>query len=165
LEFRIKTREEAYNLEGFVKRIGEDLLVAIWGGERPHIGAVAVAQLRPSLRDQSAVSATASVFCYVAHKEDDIAKEAAESLTVRAADVSLKEKRRVALLVRETPLHKGHLELMTRAADMGAHILPPIPSFYNHPKSIEDIVHQTIGKAFDYFGIEHNLFKRWGGQE
>ena len=94
-----------------------------------------------------------------------IANSYSESLMVRAADVSLKEKRRLALLVRETPLHKGHLELMTRAADMGAHILPPIPSFYNHPKSIEDIVHQTIGKAFDYFGIEHNLFERWGGQK
>ena len=81
LEFRIKTTEEAYNLEGFVKEIGQDLLVAIWGGERPHIGAVAVAQPRPSLRDQSAVSATASVFCYVGHKEDDIAKEAAERLS------------------------------------------------------------------------------------
>ncbi|UCH08338.1 MAG: hypothetical protein JSV55_04985 [Deltaproteobacteria bacterium] len=81
LEFRIKTTEEAYNLEGFVKEIGQDLLVAIWGGERPHIGAVAVAQPRPSLRDESSVSATASVFCYVGHKDDLIAKEAAESLS------------------------------------------------------------------------------------
>jgi hypothetical protein len=81
LELRIKTTEEAYNLEGFVKEIGQDLLVAMWGGERPHIGAVAVAQPRPSLSDQSAVSATASVFCYVGHKEDGIAKEAAESLS------------------------------------------------------------------------------------
>jgi hypothetical protein len=81
LEFRIKTTEEAYNLEAFVKEIGQDLLVALWGGERPHIGAVAVAQPRPSLRDQSEVSATASVFCYVGHKDDVIAKEAAESLS------------------------------------------------------------------------------------
>jgi hypothetical protein len=81
LEFRIKTKEEAYSLEAFVKEIGQDLLVAMWGGEQPHIGAVAVAQPRPSLRDQSAVSATASVFCYVGHKEDGIAKEAAESLS------------------------------------------------------------------------------------
>jgi len=81
LEFRIKTTEEAYNLEGFVKEIGQDLLVALWGGQRPHIGAVAVAQPRPSLRDPSAVSATASVFCYVGHKDDAIAKEAAESLS------------------------------------------------------------------------------------
>ena len=94
-----------------------------------------------------------------------IANSYSESLIVRAADVSLKEKRKLALLVRETPLHKGHLNLMTRAADLGAHILPPIPSFYNHPKSIEDIVHQTIGKTFDYFGIKHNLFERWGGKK
>lgn len=91
-----------------------------------------------------------------------IANSYTENLLVRAADVTLKEKRKLVLLVRETPLHKGHLELMMRAADMGAHILPPVPSFYHQPKTIEDIVHQTIGKVFDYFNIEHNLFKRWG---
>jgi len=63
---------------------------------------------------------------------------------------------------RETPLHKGHLRLMTQAADMGAHILPPIPSFYRRPKTIDDIIHQTIGKVFDYLGISHQLFQRWG---
>jgi len=81
LELRIKTTEEAYNLEGFVKEIGQDVLVALWGGARPHIGAVAVAQPRPSLEDESVVSATASVFCYVGHKDDVIAKEAAERLS------------------------------------------------------------------------------------
>ena len=81
MEFRIKTKEDVYRLEAFVMEIGNDLLVAIWGGERPHIGAVAVAQPRPSLRDQSAVSATVSVFCYVGHKDDVIAKEAAERLS------------------------------------------------------------------------------------
>jgi len=91
-----------------------------------------------------------------------IANSYSENLIVRTADVILKEKRKLVLLVRETPLHKGHLNLMITAADMGAHILPPIPSFYNHPKTIEDIIHQTIGKVFDYFGIEHNLFERWG---
>ena len=91
-----------------------------------------------------------------------IANSYSDSLLVRAADVTLKEKRRLVLLVRETPLHKGHLRLMSMAADMGAHILPPIPSFYNNPKTIEDIIHQTIGRVFDYFGIEHDLFKRWG---
>ena len=91
-----------------------------------------------------------------------IANSYSDNLLVRAADVTLKEKRKLVLLVRETPLHKGHLNLMTRAADMGAHILPPIPSFYQHPKTIEDIIHQTIGKVFDYFGIEHSLFERWG---
>lgn len=91
-----------------------------------------------------------------------IANSYTENLLVRAADVSLKEKRKLVLVVRETPLHKGHLALMTRAADMGAHILPPIPSFYHQPKTIQDIVDQTIGKIFDYMGVQHNLFQRWG---
>ncbi len=90
-----------------------------------------------------------------------IANSYSDNLLVRAADVALKEKRKLVLLVRETPFHKGHLRLMSMAADMGAHILPPIPSFYNHPKTIEDIIHQTIGRVFDYFEIEHDLFKRW----
>ena len=81
MEFRIKTKKEAYRLEAFAVEIGQDLLVAMWGGERPHIGAVAVAQPRPSLRDESAVSATASVFCYVGHKDDLIAKESAERIS------------------------------------------------------------------------------------
>ena len=92
-----------------------------------------------------------------------IANSYTDNLLVRAADVTLKEKRKLVLVVRETPLHKGHLRLMTMAADMGAHLLPPVPSFYHHPKTIDDIIHQTIGKIFDYLQIEHNLFKRWGG--
>ena len=91
-----------------------------------------------------------------------IANSYTENLLVRAADVSLKEKRKLVLVVRETPLHKGHLALMSRAADMGAHILPPVPSFYHRPKSIQDIIDQTIGKIFDYMGIPHDLFRRWG---
>ena len=80
MEFRVKTDKEAYNLEAFVKEIGQDLLIAIWGG-RPHIGAVAVAQPRPSLKDQSLRSATASVFCYPGHKDDIVAKEAAVKIS------------------------------------------------------------------------------------
>lgn len=91
-----------------------------------------------------------------------IANSYTTNLLVRAADVTLKEKRKLVLMVRETPLHKGHLRLMTMAAEMGAHILPPIPSFYHHPKTIDDIIDQTVGKAFDYLGIVHNLFQRWG---
>ncbi len=91
-----------------------------------------------------------------------IANSYSDNLLVRAADVTLKEKRKLVLVVRETPLHKGHLNIMSMAADLGAHILPPMPSFYNHPETIEDIIRQTIGKVFDYFEIEHNLFKRWG---
>lgn len=91
-----------------------------------------------------------------------IANSYNENLIVRSADVTLKERRKLVLVVRETPLHKGHLRLMTMAADLGAHILPPVPSFYHQPKNIEDIIDQTIGKIFDYLGIEHDLFKRWG---
>ena len=91
-----------------------------------------------------------------------IANSYNENLLVRAADVTLKEKRKLVLVVRETPLHIGHLRLMTLAAEMGAHLLPPVPSFYHRPKTIEDIIDQTIGKVFDYFGIELDLFKRWG---
>jgi 4-hydroxy-3-polyprenylbenzoate decarboxylase len=93
-----------------------------------------------------------------------IANSYTENLLGRAADVTLKEKRKLVLVVRETPLHKGHLRLMTLAADMGAHILPPVPSFYHHPKTIEDIIDQTIGKVFDYMGIPHELFMRWDGE-
>jgi hypothetical protein len=81
LRFTIKTKDEAYRLEASVQEIGRDLLIAIWGGDRPHIGAVAVAQPRPSLKDQSVLSATASVFCYPGHKDDIIAKEAAEKVS------------------------------------------------------------------------------------
>ena len=91
-----------------------------------------------------------------------IANSYNENLLVRAADVTLKEKRKLALVVRETPLHKGHLRLLTMAADMGAHILPPVPSFYHMPKTIDDIIDQTIGKILDFMGIEHDLFRRWG---
>ena len=86
----------------------------------------------------------------------------ADNLLCRAADVCLKEKRKLALVVRETPLHKGHLEMMVKAADLGALILPPLPAFYHKPRTIEDLIDQSIGKLFDYFELEHNLFRRWG---
>ncbi len=86
------------------------------------------------------------------------------NLVARAADVTLKEGRKLVLMVRETPLHKGHLDLMSRAADCGAVILPPMPAFYHKPQTILDIIHQSIGKALDQFGIEHDLFERWSGR-
>jgi 4-hydroxy-3-polyprenylbenzoate decarboxylase len=85
------------------------------------------------------------------------------NLVIRAADVTLKEHRRLVLMVRETPLHKGHLDLMSRAADCGAIILPPMPAFYHKPATIMDLIHQSIGKALDQAGIEHRLFRRWCG--
>ena len=92
-----------------------------------------------------------------------IANSFSQNLLIRAADVTLKEQRKLVLIARETPLHKGHLELMVKAADLGAVILPPVPAFYHRPKTIMDIVHQTVGRALDQFGIEHDLFERWKG--
>ncbi len=94
-----------------------------------------------------------------------IANSYNDNLMIRAADVQLKEKRKLALLFRETPLHKGHLRLLTQAADMGAHIIPPVPAFYHHPKTIDDIINQSVGKVLDYMGIEHDLFQRWDNSE
>jgi 4-hydroxy-3-polyprenylbenzoate decarboxylase len=85
------------------------------------------------------------------------------NLLTRAADVILKEKRRLVLVVRETPLHLGHLRSMAQLAEMGVVILPPVPAFYPHPKTIDDIVNQTVGKVLDQFYIEHKLFERWKG--
>lgn len=84
-----------------------------------------------------------------------------DNLLVRAADVCLKESRRVVLLVRETPLHIGHLRLMVRAAEMGAILLPPVPAFYHNPTTIDDLVLHTVGKALDQFGIDVQAFRRW----
>jgi 4-hydroxy-3-polyprenylbenzoate decarboxylase len=84
------------------------------------------------------------------------------NLLTRAADVTLKETRKLVLVVRETPLHQGHLELMLQASRMGAILLPPIPAFYHDPKTIDDLINQTVGKALDLFGINHHLFERWG---
>ena len=93
-----------------------------------------------------------------------IANSYGDNLITRAADVTLKEKRALVMMVRETPLHKGHLEMMARCADLGATILPPMPSFYHGPQCIQDIINQSIGKVLDQMGIEHNLFRRWGSK-
>jgi 4-hydroxy-3-polyprenylbenzoate decarboxylase len=88
-----------------------------------------------------------------------------ENLLIRAADVTLKERRRLILVVRETPLHKGHLALMRKVADLGGIILPPVPAFYINPKSIDDLIDHTIGKILDIMEIDHTLYKRWEGEE
>jgi flavin prenyltransferase len=92
-----------------------------------------------------------------------IANSLSENLLVRAADVTLKERRRLVLMPRETPLHLGHLRHMTAVTEMGGVILPPVPSFYHQPRTIQDIIDQTVGKALDLMGIPHELFRRWAG--
>ncbi|MFP5257708.1 MAG: UbiX family flavin prenyltransferase [Acidobacteriota bacterium] len=92
-----------------------------------------------------------------------IALSLGENLLARAADVTLKERRKLVVVPRETPLHLGHLRHMVALAEMGAVILPPAPSFYHAPATILDVVDQTVGKVLDQFGIEHALFRRWSG--
>ncbi len=92
-----------------------------------------------------------------------IAHSYADGLVARAADVCLKERRRVVLLFRETPLHAGHIDLMAQATRLGAIVMPPVPSFYNRPASIDEMVNQTVGRMLDLFGLESSLVTRWAG--
>ncbi|MEE2691824.1 MAG: UbiX family flavin prenyltransferase [Pseudomonadota bacterium] len=92
----------------------------------------------------------------------EIATGVTTSLLTRAADVVLKERRRLVLMIRETPLHLGHLRTMTQLAEMGAVIMPPVPAFYAEPESVADIVDQSVGRALDLFDIDTPLARRWG---
>jgi len=87
------------------------------------------------------------------------------NLLIRAADVTLKERRKLVLMVRETPLHLGHLRLMTQVTETGAVILPPMPAFYHRPQTLDDIINQSVNKALDQFNVDVTLFKRWTGNE
>ncbi len=86
-----------------------------------------------------------------------------ENLIIRAGDVTLKERKKLILAIRETPLHLGHLRSMEQLTQMGAVIMPPVPAFYHRPENIQDIVDHTVGKMLDMVGIQHNLFHRWSG--
>ena len=92
-----------------------------------------------------------------------VAHSLSMDLLGRAADVILKERRPLVLLVREAPLHLGHLRLMVQAAEMGAIIVPPVPAFYNFPKTLDDIVNHTVGRVLDLFHIDVDIVKRWQG--
>ena len=87
-----------------------------------------------------------------------------ENLMTRAADVTLKERRRLVLVVRECPLHTGHLELMRRVSQTGGIVFPPVPAFYHQPKTLDDVISHAIGKILDLLGIEHTIFRRWEGR-
>jgi 4-hydroxy-3-polyprenylbenzoate decarboxylase len=89
-----------------------------------------------------------------------IARSANDNLLTRAADVTLKQRRRLVLMFRETPLHLGHCELMAEVSRLGAVLVPPMPAFYTRPKTIEDIVDQTLGRVLDFWGIDTG-FARW----
>jgi flavin prenyltransferase len=93
----------------------------------------------------------------------EIATGVTGSLLSRAADVVLKERRRLVLAVRETPLHGGHLRTMTQLADMGAIIAPIVPAFYNRPRTLDDIINHTVGRLLDLFGLDMPVVKRWQG--
>jgi len=95
----------------------------------------------------------------------EIATGVTSSLLSRSADVVLKERRRLVLMVRETPLHAGHLESMLKVTHMGAIVNPPVPAFYTRPKSIDDLVKQSVGRVLDLFDLESDKVKRWGGNQ
>jgi len=92
-----------------------------------------------------------------------LANSYADNLITRTGDVTLKEGGRLVLLIRETPLHLGHIRNMERLAEMGAIIMPPVPAFYHRPGTVQDIVDHMVGKVLDILGIEHDLFRRWAG--
>jgi 4-hydroxy-3-polyprenylbenzoate decarboxylase len=92
----------------------------------------------------------------------EIATGATTTLLTRAADVALKERRRLVLLVRETPLHTGHLRTMTALSEMGAVIAPPVPAFYAKPQSLDEMIDQTLGRILDLFGLDAGTVRRWG---
>ncbi len=120
---------------------------------------IAAAPSSGSFRTRGMVIAPCSV-----RSMSEIATGVTSSLLTRAADVTLKERRRLVLMVRETPLHTGHLRTMTALSEMGAIIAPPAPAFYSAPTSIDDLIDHTVGRVLDLFGIDTGRLKRWGGK-
>jgi flavin prenyltransferase len=121
------------------------------------VGDVGAAIASGSFRTLGMVVAPCSV-----RSMSEIATGVTASLLTRAADVTLKERRPLVLLVRETPFHLGHLRTMTRLAEMGAVIAPPLPAFYAKPATLEEMVDQSVGRSLDLFGLSWRPVKRWG---
>ncbi len=92
-----------------------------------------------------------------------LANSYADNLIARAADITLKERRKLVVLARETPLHLGYLRNMVKLTEMGAVVFPPVPAFYHKPQTIQDLIDYTIGRVLDVFDIKNNLFPRWSG--
>jgi flavin prenyltransferase len=129
----------------------------------------ALAHIRHAMTDLAAPIASGSFPCsgmIVApcsvRSMSEIASGVTQSLLSRAADVTLKERRRLVLLVRETPLHLGHLRTMAALTEMGAIIAPPVPAFYARPESIEALIDHSLGRVLDLFGLDAGSVKRWG---
>jgi 4-hydroxy-3-polyprenylbenzoate decarboxylase len=121
------------------------------------IGDMAAAISSGSFRTMGMVVAPCSV-----RSMAEIASGVTTTLLTRAADVALKERRRLVLLVRETPLHTGHLRTMTTLSEMGAIIAPPVPAFYAKPRTLAEMIDQTLGRVLDLFGLEAGTVRRWG---
>jgi 4-hydroxy-3-polyprenylbenzoate decarboxylase len=92
-----------------------------------------------------------------------LANSYTDNLIARSADITLKERKRLVLLARETPLHLGHLRNMVKLTEMGAIVFPPVPAFYHKPQTINDLIDYTVGRVLDLFDIKHNLLPRWSG--
>ena len=131
--------------------------VSALADEEHNAGAIDAAPSSGSFKTMGMIVAPCSV-----RSMSEIATGTTSTLLTRAADVILKERRRLVLMVRETPLHLGHLRTMAQLAEMGAIIAPPVPAFYQRPETIQELIDQSIGRVLDLFDIEVSLTKRWG---
>ena len=125
--------------------------------KRYPIGDIGAAISSGSFRTEGMIVAPCSI-----KTMSEIATGVTSSLLTRAADVTLKERRRLVLMVRETPFHTGHLKTMTQLSEMGAVIAPPLPAFYARPQSVSDLIDQSLGRVLDLFNLDAPVTKRWG---
>lgn len=125
----------------------------------PHIGDVGAACASGSFRTLGMIVAPCSVRTLAA-----VSSGVTDNLLTRAADVTLKERRPLILMLRETPLHLGHIRNMAAVTEMGAIVCPPVPAFYSNPKSIDDLVDHACGRALDLLGLDAGVVRRWSGQ-